>query len=80
MSSTSSCGPCRTKGSYALLQAVLGLDPAAVEIVTVSVDVVAGGLCQVCGGARSSTPHHDDCWTYAGECSTFACRERRCVR
>ena len=24
--------------------------------------------------AHCSTPHHDDCWTFAGSCATFACR------
>ena len=47
------------------------------------------GECQVCGAelragvvlcASCRTPHHEDCWRYTGECSTFACRERRFVR
>ena len=25
------------------------------------------------------TPHHLDCWQYAGECSTYGCQERRTV-
>lgn len=39
--------------------------------------------CQVCGDPLQSgrivwcqdcgTPHHHDCWTFAGQCSTFAC-------
>jgi hypothetical protein len=41
--------------------------------------------CQVCGGAmvvelvrcaRCRTPHHDDCWSYAGRCSTYGCGSR----
>lgn len=45
-----------------------------------------GGQCQVCGTemkdgvvlcASCRTPHHEECWLYMGECSTFACRERR---
>jgi hypothetical protein len=45
-----------------------------------------GGQCQVCGTemrdgivlcASCKTPHHEECWLYMGECSTFACRERR---
>jgi hypothetical protein len=43
-----------------------------------------GGLCQVCGSAMTdrivrcaqcATPHHEECWTYAGRCSTYACPE-----
>ena len=48
----------------------------------------SGGQCQVCGTemrdrivlcARCRTPHHEECWLYMGECSTFACKERRYV-
>jgi hypothetical protein len=44
------------------------------------------GLCQVCGAAllervvhcaSCRTPHHEECWRWTGECSTFACRETR---
>jgi hypothetical protein len=54
----------------------------------VSVDAAAG-LCQVCGEkmetrvvycARCRTPHHEECWTYVGNCSTYACREIRFTR
>ncbi len=46
------------------------------------------GLCQVCGSemqsgvvdcARCRTPHHEECWKWTGECSTFACKETRYV-
>lgn len=46
------------------------------------------GQCQICGAAlegvlvrcaRCSTPHHADCWTYAGACSTYGCGEKRSV-
>jgi hypothetical protein len=79
------------KGSYALLQAVLGTGgrPEA-QITRISPAELSGSFCQVCGGSlgqgvvaycvRCATPHHDDCWAYAGECSTFACQERRCIR
>ena len=54
---------------------------------TTAVDVVetrssATGTCQVCGVelagklvrcSRCSTPHHADCWEYAGVCSTYGC-------
>jgi hypothetical protein len=46
-------------------------------------------LCRVCGAAvapearvacrRCKTPHHRDCWEFNGQCSTYACGERRCV-
>lgn len=45
-----------------------------------------GGQCQVCGTemksgvvycARCRTPHHGECWTYMGSCSTYGCRETR---
>ncbi len=44
--------------------------------------------CPVCGEAiqsdmvfcrRCLTPHHAECWTYIGSCSTFACQETRYV-
>ena len=45
--------------------------------------------CQICGAAleglvvrctRCATPHHQDCWEYAGRCSTYGCGERRSSR
>lgn len=50
---------------------------------TVKVDA-AGGACQVCGDKMESrvifcqkcrTPHHEECWSYVGMCSTYGCRE-----
>jgi hypothetical protein len=41
-------------------------------------------MCNVCGEPirddlvycqRCKTPHHQECWTYAGNCSVFGCRE-----
>lgn len=52
----------------------------------ISVDRAVGGLCRVCGTAladrvvecwKCRTPHHRECWEYAGRCSTFACGEVR---
>lgn len=46
------------------------------------------GTCRVCGTGMSRrivacascrTPHHAECWTYAGRCSTYGCREIRVV-
>ena len=45
-----------------------------------------GGTCQVCECALEdgltacpdcATVHHDECWTWAGGCSTYACPRRR---
>lgn len=42
----------------------------------------ARAVCQVCGDpvldeglacAACGTPHHEDCWAYAGGCTTFGC-------
>jgi hypothetical protein len=44
--------------------------------------------CPVCGTAMGSgpvrceackTPHHKECWTYVGQCSTYACKGKRWV-
>ena len=47
----------------------------------------ADPVCQVCGSAvlpenrvycrRCRTPHHRDCWEFNGQCSTYACGEKR---
>jgi hypothetical protein len=49
----------------------------------------ADPVCRVCGAAiapearvtcrRCRTPHHRDCWEFNGQCSTYACGERRWV-
>jgi hypothetical protein len=31
-----------------------------------------------CGKCR--TPHHEECWSYVGQCSTYGCREIRFTR
>lgn len=47
-----------------------------------------GARCQVCGETIESnivycrtcrTPHHSDCWAYAGCCSVYACRDTEFV-
>lgn len=49
----------------------------------------ASARCMVCGEALQSdviycrscrTPHHRDCWSYSGGCSTYGCREKTFVR
>jgi Prokaryotic RING finger family 1 len=55
------------------------------EAAPLQVDAKAGE-CQVCGEkmetrvvfcARCRTPHHEECWSYVGQCSTYGCREIR---
>lgn len=47
-------------------------------------EIVAEGSCPVCEHplgdaprlcATCATPHHGECWTYFGGCSTYACKE-----
>lgn len=70
-----------------MLAALIEIEPVT-EIIWFD-ETRPGGQCQVCGTemtsgvvhcARCKTPHHEECWKYAGECSTFACRERRYLR
>jgi hypothetical protein len=57
-----------------------------VQIVAVSGTT---GECQVCGSvmdtrvvlcSKCRTPHHEECWSYTGTCSTYGCGEIRCQR
>jgi hypothetical protein len=50
------------------------------------VRIQSGGECPVCGTAMTErivrcescrTPHHEDCWSYMGRCSTYACSGKR---
>lgn len=50
------------------------------------VDGAIEEICQVCGEqigqervlcARCSTPHHRECWVYAGACSIFGCQSTK---
>ncbi len=58
------------------------------EAAPLKVDAQAGD-CQVCGErmesrvvfcAKCRTPHHEECWSYVGTCSTYGCREIRFTR
>jgi hypothetical protein len=58
------------------------------EAAALKVDA-ASGECQVCGEkmetrvvycAKCRTPHHEECWSYVGTCSTYGCREIRFER
>ncbi len=53
-----------------------------------SVQVVNDAKCQVCGYVittdmvfchRCKTPHHLECWQYAGNCSVYGCQESRFI-
>jgi hypothetical protein len=55
-------------------------------IVLGELQMAPSGNCPVCGTAMDSksvrcescrTPHHLECWTYMGRCSTYACQGRR---
>ncbi len=46
--------------------------------------IIEDAHCRICGDAmlrdivlcrRCKTPHHRDCWEYAGGCSTYGCKE-----
>ena len=60
---------------------------AGIEIVDDPVVDPVDPVCQVCGAKipqevrlycrRCRTPHHKDCWEFNGQCSTYACGEKR---
>ena len=50
---------------------------------------LAGATCKVCGSGMTSriilcsrcrTAHHEECWTYAGKCATYACGASRAIQ
>ena len=56
---------------------------------TAAAQIRPGGECQICGSAmeerivlcaKCRTPHHEECWTFNGSCSTYACKEIRFTR
>ena len=70
------------------VEVLLEIGPVT-EIVWLDSSRVSGGQCQVCGTemrerivfcAKCRTPHHEECWRYAGECSTYACKETSYVK
>jgi hypothetical protein len=72
-----------------LLRAALAPPRRAPSVSAAPAVLSAGGQCQVCGSAmeervvvcaRCRTPHHEECWTYNGSCSTYGCREIRFMR
>lgn len=75
-------------GALRALQLALEVHNAFAAEAGIEVETVHGvgtGECQVCGSklegsivrcSRCGTPHHQDCWTYTGLCSTFGCGGR----
>lgn len=58
------------------------------EVAPLAVNASAGE-CQVCSEkmetrvvfcGKCRTPHHEECWSYVGTCSTYGCREIRFTR
>ncbi len=79
------------KGAFALLQALPGVGVEDLSVLARPTPAaLSESLCQVCGSTmgqppvvycrRCRTPHHEECWVYAGRCSTFACQEREFAR
>jgi hypothetical protein len=73
----------------ALLRDALGKRPTAPKAPDIQYVPIVGGECQICGAAMTDhvvycskcrTPHHEECWSYNGACSTYACREIRYTR
>ncbi len=72
-----------------LLRAALAPPRQAAVVAEAPVVFISGGECQVCGWAmeqrvvlcsKCRTPHHEECWTWNGACSTYGCREIRFTR
>ncbi len=85
-SSTSGAGsdrdPAQDAGSADLLDPALASADAPIVLEEVRVQVSSESLCPVCGDGLDAdsvqcsvceTPHHADCWAFAGRCATFAC-------
>ena len=74
--------------AFQLLDALPGSDgKGRVMIGAVRVRIDADSMCRICGAslaegavlrcAKCNTPHHKDCWEFNGQCSTYACGEKR---
>ena len=59
------------------------------DALTLKAGAATSARCMVCGESLESdviycrscrTPHHRDCWSYSGGCSTYGCREKTFVR
>jgi hypothetical protein len=73
----------------ALLRDALKLRPAPPKAPEIEFVSISGGECQICGAnmtdhvvfcSKCRTPHHEECWSYNGACSTYGCREIRYTR
>lgn len=69
--------------SVELFRALRTLKDDGIQFLS-SVELVAKGNCPVCEHplddsprrcGACATPHHAECWTYFGGCSTYACKE-----
>lgn len=71
--------------ALALYEQLLLSRTAGIEFVEEDqVQLLEDAKCAICGESlaqqvvicrRCRTPHHRDCWEYAGSCSTYGCRE-----
>ena len=67
-----------------VLKEMRGIRPV-VGVVLAEVVTAPGSACPVCGHPvdqpkpcpRCRTPHHEDCWAYAGGCAIFGCESRQ---
>jgi hypothetical protein len=73
----------------ALLRDALKMRPAPTKAPEMEFASISGGECQICGAnmtdhvvfcSKCRTPHHEECWSYNGACSTYGCREIRYTR
>jgi hypothetical protein len=76
------------EAASAWLEILLEIAPAA-DVYWLPAETAQVGLCLVCGTAlkdavvhcsKCKTPHHEECWQYAGRCATFACGETSYVK
>lgn len=66
----------------------LRITPSATGIHLSELRTPEGSACPVCGTPLAGlivrcesckAPHHRECWTYVGQCSTYACNGKRCL-
>ena len=69
---------------FVLTKSALDLS-GSLHVKAVSVDS-ENAVCMICGEAilqrrvqcrRCHTPHHQECWDYLGQCSTYGCGEKK---
>ena len=76
----------------ALYDDIKAIDQEGIEFVEPqpsSLGAATNAICQICGEEITSaavhcksckTPHHEDCWTYSGACSTYGCGQTKFMR